>query len=39
MTGAARFFDTRAAYSMFVTATDEKSVVADQIGQELPRLP
>ena len=34
----ARFFDTRAAYSMFVTATDEKSVVADQIGLELSSL-
>jgi hypothetical protein len=38
VTSPARFFDTRAAYSMFVTATDEKSVVADRIGQELPRL-
>ena len=38
MTAPARFFDTRAAYSMFVTATDEKSVVADQIGRELSRL-
>ena len=38
MTGPARFFDTRAAYSMFVTATDEKSVVADQIGLELPNV-
>ena len=38
MTAPARFFDTRAAYSMFVTATDEKSVVADQIGLELPKL-
>jgi hypothetical protein len=38
MTPPARFFDTRAAYSMFVTATDEKSVVADQIGLELPHL-
>ncbi|MDP3983940.1 MAG: hypothetical protein Q8Q52_02890 [Acidimicrobiia bacterium] len=31
----ARFFDTRAAYTMFVNATDEKSVVADRIGREL----
>lgn len=38
VTSPARFFDTRAAYSMFVTATDEKSVVADRIGHELPRL-
>lgn len=38
MAEPARFFDTRAAYSMFVTATDEKSVVADQIGLELPKL-
>jgi hypothetical protein len=38
MSGPARFFDTRAAYSMFVTATDEKSVVADQIGLELAKV-
>ena len=38
MSQPARFFDTRAAYSMFVTATDEKSVVADRIGSELPKL-
>jgi hypothetical protein len=38
MTEPVRFFDTRAAYSMFVTATDEKSVVADQIGLELSKL-
>jgi hypothetical protein len=38
VTTHARFFDTRAAYSMFVTATDEKSVVADQIGLELSKL-
>ena len=38
MTQPARFFDTRAAYSMFVTATDEKSVVADRVGLELPKL-
>jgi hypothetical protein len=31
----ARFFDTRAAYTMFVNATDEKSVVADRVGAEL----
>jgi hypothetical protein len=33
-----RFFDTRAAYSMFVTATDEKSVVADRIASEVSEL-
>ena len=38
MSPLSRFFDTRAAYSMFVTATDEKSVVADQIGLELANL-
>ena len=35
---AARFFDTRAAYTMFVNATDEKSVVADRIGAEIGQL-
>ncbi|HKX76737.1 MAG TPA: hypothetical protein VJR05_15245 [Acidimicrobiia bacterium] len=35
---AARFFDTRAAYTMFVNATDEKSVVADRIGAQLQHL-
>lgn len=34
----ARFFDTRAAYTMFVNSTDEKSVVADQIGSVADRL-
>lgn len=34
----ARFFDTRAAYSMFVTFTDEKSVVADRIASEVAEL-
>ncbi|MGH8927382.1 MAG: hypothetical protein ACRDWH_03455 [Acidimicrobiia bacterium] len=38
MTSSGRFFDTRAAYSMFVTATDEKSVVADRIALELGTL-
>lgn len=33
-----RFFDTRAAYMMFVTATDEKPVVAERIGEELVHL-
>ncbi len=28
----ARFFDTRAAYNMFVNATDEKTVVADRVA-------
>jgi hypothetical protein len=27
-----RFFDTRAAYNMFVNATDEKTVVADRVA-------
>lgn len=35
MTTPARFFDNRAAYLMFTTATDEKSVVAERIGEEL----
>jgi glycosyltransferase involved in cell wall biosynthesis len=30
-----RFFDNRAAYLMFTTATNEKAVVADRIGREL----
>jgi hypothetical protein len=30
-----RFFDNRAAYLMFTTATNEKAVVADRIGKEL----
>lgn len=33
-----RFFDTRAAYMLFATATSEKAAVADRIGQELERL-
>lgn len=33
--GVARFFDNRAAYLMFTTATNEKAVVADRIGEEL----
>ncbi len=32
---AGRFFDNRAAYLMFTTATDEKAVVADRVGSEL----
>ena len=31
----ARFFDTRAAYMMFTTATNEKAVVAGRIGDEI----
>src|SRR6266550_588396 len=33
--GSARFFDSRAAYLLFVTTTNEKAVVADRIGREL----
>lgn len=33
-----RFFDTRAAYTMFVNATDEKKVVADRLGREVEHL-
>ncbi len=33
-----RFFDTRAAYMMFVTTTDEKIVAARRIGRELASL-
>ena len=29
-----RFFDTRSAYRMFVTATDEKAVTADQLSEQ-----
>jgi hypothetical protein len=34
--GVARFFDTRAAYLLFVTTTNEKAVVAERIGHEIP---
>ncbi|HEX6299326.1 MAG TPA: hypothetical protein VF148_02540 [Acidimicrobiia bacterium] len=34
-TPVGRFFDNRAAYLMFTTATNEKAVVADRIGREL----
>lgn len=34
----ARFFDTRAAYMMFSTATNEKPVVAGRIGEELQHV-
>jgi hypothetical protein len=37
-TAPARFFDTRAAYTMFVNSTDEKSVVADRVAVEVGRL-
>lgn len=33
-----RFFDNRAAYLMFSTATNEKSVVADRMGAEMERV-
>jgi hypothetical protein len=32
--GSGRFFDTRAAYTMFVTATDEKARVAERLGDQ-----
>ncbi len=35
---APRFFDTRAAYMMFVTTTDEKPVAAERIGRELRHI-
>lgn len=40
MSGAepARFFDTRAAYLLFATATTEKATVADRVGEELDHL-
>ena len=34
----ARFFDTRAAYMMFSTATNEKPVVAARVGEELDEV-
>ena len=37
-TNERRFFDTRAAYTMFVHATDEKKVVADRLGREVDHL-
>lgn len=33
-----RFFDTRAAYTMFVTATDEKARVAERLGEQADQL-
>lgn len=38
MTQVARFFDSRAAYLLFSTATNEKPVVAARIGEELDRI-
>ena len=40
MTGQspARFFDSRAAYNMFVTTTNEKAAVAERISHELDHL-
>ncbi len=35
---AARFFDSRAAYMMFVTTTNEKAKVAARVGEELTAL-
>lgn len=35
---AGRFFDTRAAYTMFVTATDEKARVAERLGEQADLL-
>jgi hypothetical protein len=35
MSSVDRFFDNRAAYLMFTTATNEKAVVAERIGAEL----
>jgi len=34
----ARFFDSRAAYNMFVTTTNEKLAVAERVSRELPHL-
>jgi len=36
--GVDRFFDNRAAYLMFTTATNEKAVVAERIGEELGNI-
>lgn len=38
MNEVGRFFDTRAAYMLFVTATDEKAAVAERIARELSEL-
>lgn len=34
----ARFFDTRAAYLLFATATTEKAAVAERLGEELSAI-
>ncbi len=36
--GTERFFDNRAAYLLFTTATNEKAVVAERIGEELENV-
>ena len=36
--GVERFFDTRAAYMLFVTATDEKTVVAERLAAEMAAI-
>lgn len=38
MSETARFFDTRAAYLLFATATTEKAAVAERLGEELDHL-
>jgi hypothetical protein len=38
VTQVARFFDSRAAYLLFSTATNEKPVVAGRIGEELDKI-
>lgn len=38
MTGSARFFDSRAAYMMFVRSTNEKARVAARVGSELAQV-
>jgi len=35
---AARFFDSRAAYMMFIRSTNEKAAVAARVGRELAKL-
>ncbi len=35
VTDARRFFDSRAAYMMFVTTTNEKAAIAGRVGREL----
>lgn len=37
-TERARFFDTRAAYLLFATATTEKAKVAERVGRELDHI-